>query len=109
VTIPNLFRTTKVPLSFSSIAAAPATPAPKKAQTAKPKSKAVAVQDEDDTSSVGTGQGTVEVMEWKEVSKKGPITQKAAITAPVKAIKQKMGGKKTTHSVRLLDPRPCHT
>lgn len=107
VTIPELFRTTKVPLSFSSIAAAPATPAPKKPTATKAKSKVSIVRDDDDdSSSTGTGQGSIEVLEWKEVHKK-PTVAKRPNQSSSKGRSKKNGPKKT--SVRLLDPRPCHT
>lgn len=109
MTIPELFRTTKVPLSFSSIAATPATPATKKQIIAKAKSKQAASQRDDDTSSEGTG--SIEVLEWKEVIKKPQSSKKEGPSPLPNTTKsgKKKSKKSQSHSVRLLDPRPCHT
>jgi hypothetical protein len=119
VTIPDLFRITKVPLSFSSIAAQPATPvsAPKKADKATPTATTASTPGDTPLQSPGS----VEVFDWKEVSsgKKGvPGVSKASKGNKANEGKnegkggkgkKKNNGNKRVYSVRQLDPRPCHT
>ena len=122
VTIPDLFRTSKIPMSFSSVASAAKDKAVKKAvpkavaaaaaAAAASKSSIGSDEDTDDGATRSSVTATTDVIEWGTAGKAKAKPAAAPTKGPKKEAfknKSKDKAKRKGWTVRELDPRPCHT